>query len=100
MLELARPVLKRRFRDDDDVRARDRAVVFQVGEERDSLKCLAQALYAKALGVDAVRAKERRRTISSARMPFRPWWWRETIQFNPWSWYERMRPLMTADHQY
>lgn len=44
LLELARPVLERRLRNDDEMRAGYVGLVFEVGEEGDRLKCFSEAL--------------------------------------------------------
>lgn len=44
LFELARPVLKGRLRDDNQVRPRDREVMLKIGKKRNCLKCFAQAL--------------------------------------------------------
>jgi hypothetical protein len=43
-VELPLPVLERRFRDDDEMRARDAEVELEVAEERDCLERLSETL--------------------------------------------------------
>lgn len=73
-VDFASPVVQRRLRDDDKVRAVDAADEFEVAEEGDGLERLAETLWSNAIwsGFVAPIQEAKGLTISSAKIPLMP----------------------------